>query len=151
MPVNLVQYRETVGIFNNRNRYFQQFFKTAIKKIFEPRFFQTYFLSNTVIYPAISWCRFLCYWTALTYLKPKMHNVATISALALFFVKWIHLRTVNWLYSFFLILFSSDVEINPSPRHNSGESFSICHWRLDSVSAYNYTKVIFSKSVYSSS
>ena len=78
---------------------------------------------------------------ALIYLKAKMHNATTISAIALFFVAWIHLLTVNWLYSFFLILFSGDAEINPGPRHNSGESFSICHWRLDSVSAYNYTKL----------
>ena len=77
---------------------------------------------------------------ALIYLKPKVHNVATISAFALFFVTCIHLWTVNWLYSPFLILLSGDVEINPGPRYNSGEFFSICHWNL-SVSAYNYTKL----------
>ena len=34
-----------------------------------------------------------------------------------------------------------NVEINPGSRHNSGESFSICHWNLNSVSADNYTKL----------
>ena len=56
---------------------------------------------------------------ALIYLKPKVHNVATISAFALFFVTCIHLWTVNWLYSPFLILLSSDVEINPYPYLDS--------------------------------
>ena len=41
----------------------------------------------------------------------------------------------------FLILLSSDVKINPGPRRNPGKSFSICHWNLNSVSAYNYTKL----------
>ena len=45
------------------------------------------------------------------------------------------------VYSPFLILLSADVEINPGPRHNSGEFFSICHWNLNSVSDYNYTKL----------
>ena len=52
-----------------------------------------------------------------------MNNVATISAFALFFVTCIHLWTDNWLHSPLLILLSGDVEINPGPRHNSGESF----------------------------
>ena len=69
-----------------------------------------------------------------------MDNAATISAFALFFVTCIHLWTINWLYSPFLILLSGDVEINPGPRHNCGEFFSICHGNLNSVSAYNYTK-----------
>ena len=33
------------------------------------------------------------------------------------------------------------MEINSGPRHNSVESFSICHWNLNSVSAYNCTKL----------
>ena len=112
-----------------------------IKKMFEPTFLQTYFLiehcylSCNVVVPLIMLL------AALIYLKPKVHNVATISAFALFFVTCIHLWTVNWLYSPLLILLSGDVEINPGPRHNSGEFFSICHWNLNSVLAYNYTKL----------
>ena len=48
----------------------------------------------------------------LIYLKPKVHNAATISAFRLFFVTWI----------FVPIFF-----VNRGPRHNSRESFSICH------------------------
>ena len=81
----------------------------------------------------------------LIHLKFKLHNAATISFLALFLATCIHSWPVNWLYGPFLILLSSDVEINPGPTHNSGESFSICHWNLNSVSACNYTKLFFLK------
>ena len=62
----------------------------------------------------------------LIYLKPKVYNIATISAFRLFFVTWI---------------FDPIFFINPGLRHNSRESFSICHWDLNSVSACSYTKV----------
>ena len=50
-------------------------------------------------------------------LKPTVHNVATISAFALFFVTWIHSWTASWLFSSFLILLSGNVEIHLGPRH----------------------------------
>ena len=97
-----------------------------IKKCLNPHFFRCIYWLSTVFYPAISWCYFLLL-AALIYLKPKMHNVAIISVFVLFFVIYIHLWTVNWLYSHHLILLSGDIEISPGPRHNSGKSFSICH------------------------
>ena len=109
--------------------------------MFEPTFLQTYFsiehcyLSCNVVVPLIMLL------VALIYLKPKVRNVATTSAFALFFVTCIHSWTVNWLDNPSLILLSGDVEINLGPRRNSGEFFSICHWNLNSVSAYNYTKL----------
>ena len=36
---------------------------------------------------------------------------------------------------------SGDVKINPGPRHNTDETFSICHWNLNSILAYNYNKL----------
>ena len=76
----------------------------------------------------------------LFHLKPKVHNVATISAFTLFFVTCIHLWTVNWLYGSVFILLNGDVEINPGPRHNSSESFSICQWNLNKVTESYFLK-----------
>ena len=109
--------------------------------MFEPTFLQTYFLIEYCYLSCNIVVSLIMLLAALIYLKPKVHNVATISTSALFFVTCIHLWTVNWLYSPFLILLSGNVEINPGPRHNSGEFFSIFHWNLNSVSAYNYTKL----------
>ena len=109
--------------------------------MFEPTFLQMYFLIEYCYIPCNIVVSLFMLMTALIYLKPKVHNVATISTFALFFVTCIHLWAVHWLYSSFLILVSGDIEINPGPRHNNGESFSICHWDLNCVSAYNYTKL----------
>ena len=40
-----------------------------------------------------------------------------------------------------LIRQSGDFEINPEPRPNPCQSFSICHWNLSSLTAHNYLKV----------
>ena len=123
MLVNLVQYQGAVGVFSNC-----KFFNTRkYKKMFEPTFLQMYLLIENCFLPCNIVVSFFMLLATLTSLKPKMHNVATVLAFALFFVTCIHLSTVNWLHSPLLILLSGDVEINPWPRHNSGESFSICH------------------------
>ena len=40
-----------------------------------------------------------------------------------------------------MILLSGDVEINPGPRRSTNETFSICHWNLNSLLTYNYNKL----------
>ena len=40
-----------------------------------------------------------------------------------------------------MILLSGDIETNPGPKPISGQSFSICHWNLNSISVHNYTKI----------
>ena len=93
--------------------------------MFEPKHIQMYFFIEYCYLPCNIVVSLFMLLAALIYLKPKVHNVATISAFAIFFA--IHLWQVNWLYKSFLILLSGDAEINPGPRHNSGESFSMCH------------------------
>ena len=39
------------------------------------------------------------------------------------------------------MLLSDDVEINPGRRRNTDETFSVCHWNLNSLLAYNYNKL----------
>ena len=34
-----------------------------------------------------------------------------------------------------------DIESNPGPRPNSSQSFSICHWNLNSITAHNFSKI----------
>ena len=109
--------------------------------MFEPTFFQLYLLIEYCFLPCNIVVSLFMLLAALIYVKPKMNNVATISAFALFFVICIHLWTVNWVYSPPLILLSGDVEINPGTRNNFEECFPICHWNLNSVPAYSYTKL----------
>ena len=39
------------------------------------------------------------------------------------------------------MLLSGDIEVNSGPRRNTDETFSICHWNLNSLLAYNYNKL----------
>ena len=50
-----------------------------------------------------------------------------------------------WLYEIVLKI-SFDIEENSGPEPSSNhESFFICHWSLNSISAHNYIKVSFLK------
>ena len=67
------------------------------RKMFEPTFIQIYLLIEYCFLPCNIVVSLFMLLAALIFLKSKMHNVATISAFALFFVTCIHLWTVNWL------------------------------------------------------
>ena len=40
-----------------------------------------------------------------------------------------------------VLMLCGDIESNPGPRPNSGQSFSICHWNLNSIAAHNFSKI----------
>ena len=42
---------------------------------------------------------------------------------------------------FRLLELNSDVELNPGTNPDSSQSFSICHWNFNSMSAHNYSKI----------
>ena len=45
-----------------------------------------------------------------------------------------------WLCKLHINL-NGDIELNPGPKSNSCENFSVCHWNLNSISAHNFSKV----------
>ena len=50
------------------------------------------------------------------------------------------LNVMLWYFSRLLEL-SGDIEFNPGPKPDSSQSFSICHWNLNSILAHNYSKI----------
>ena len=38
-----------------------------------------------------------------------------------------------------------DIELNSGPRLNSDQSFSICHWNLNSIAAHNFSNICLLK------
>ena len=42
-----------------------------------------------------------------------------------------------------LIILSGDAEVTPGPKNNFSECLSICHWNLNGISAYDYSKYFF--------
>ena len=137
MPVNLVQYRGTVGIFNSRK--FNK--RLQYKEISKLKYIHSCFISDHLSLHSHSMVSFFMLLIIFFLLKPKVPKGVKFFAFAMLYVVCIYLLSVKWLYKIFLIFVSGDVEINPGPRRNTDETFSICHWNLSSLLAYNYNKL----------
>ena len=46
-------------------------------------------------------------------------------------------NVILW-YFFSLLEFTGDIELNPGPKSDSSQNFSICHWNLNSI---EYSKI----------
>ena len=136
MPVNLSQYRGSVGVFNNRN-----FFVQSKVSHF------TYLSNNNNNNLAIG----------LLILLNKIALVLLLLNLMFIFkgnsskhkkviFNWTLFSTsvscnfLRWLYVL-LITLSGDVELNPGPKRNDAQTLSIYHWNLNSICAHNFAKL----------
>ena len=137
MPVNLNQYRGTVGTFNNRNYYHKS--TLSLGRPCQ----NTFFLDCAFPFSNIS-LLFVLLITVFLTLKSNLYrstkHFCTLSFLATIITIW----SPPWLYSL-LILLSADVELNPGPKRASTRNISICHWNLNSISAHNYIKLFLLK------
>ena len=77
-------------------------------------------------------------------LKLDIRNRTNNSRVARLLVTDIKTWLVAQSYSLLLLL-SGDVELNPGPKHNSSNVFSIFHWNLNIISSHNYAKVFLFK------
>ena len=48
--------------------------------------------------------------------------------------------TQLWIYSY-RISWSGDIELNPGPKRDINQCFSVCHWNLNSVASHNFSKI----------
>ena len=140
MPVNLNQYRATVGIFSNCfivcGNFCSNLFHGRSYRNFTFIFFWVFFIA------VIHFNIFMIYIASLfpKFFHPNCKHIFIYLRLALYIcVTVLYLRNI-WLYSI-LIKLSGDVEENPCPKPKLWLSFSICHWNVNSVSAHNFYKV----------
>ena len=137
MPVNLNRYRGTVGVFNNRNIaicnlchiWYSQSFRNCSTFIF----FNAIFICSVYLF-TLQECFKPSFLSSLRAKRPTIHTclnlILYISILVLY-------ANHFWLDEIVLKL-SGDIEENPGPKPGSNQSFSICHWNLNSISAHNY-------------
>ena len=136
MPVNAVQYRVTVGIFNNR--------KLIINLRFElPPWLK---LSNKAPNYDADYISLLFYIFLIVFLFSKgyVSKTSTKLYISIFMLFIIIMGVLVWLCSCWIIL-SGDVEANPGPKNSVSECLSICHWNLNSISAHDYSKLFLLK------
>ena len=136
MPVNVVQYRVTVGIFNNQ--------KLIINLRFELPSCST--LSNNLPNYDPNYSSLLLYIFLIVFLFSKCYvsKISTKLYISIFLLFNILLGVLVWLCSCLIIL-SGDVEVNPGPKNSVSECLSICHWNLNSISTHDSSKLFVLK------
>ena len=133
MPVNLNQYRGTVGVFNNRNIaicnlcniWYSQSFRNCSTFIF----FNAIFICSAYLF-TLQECLKSSF---LSSLRVKCRTIHTSLNLILYISILALYANHFWLDEIVLKL-SGDIEENPRPKPNSNQSFSISHWNLWAVS-----------------
>ena len=121
ISVNLNQYRETVGVFNNRSIVFCTFCNIWYSHSFRN-------CSTFIFFNAIFRCA-----AYLFTLLACLNLILYISTLLLYANRF-------WLYEVVLKL-SGDIEENPRPKPSSKQSLFINHSNLNITFAHNYTRI----------
>ena len=133
MPVSVDQWRGEVGNFNNRvtSNFLLCTYDicSAYRKLISV--ICSLFLANVIMF----------FQTIINLLLlkrySKFHSFRVRNVLVSFLYLLIWYDFAVWSRPF-LILLSCDTETNPGSNPISGQSCSICHWNLNSISAHNY-------------
>ena len=137
MPVNLDQYRGAVGAFNSRLHCKNIYVNNSIRKL-DVLPIATAFLSILLTFSMfILFSKSFCF-TILLWKNIKIMNILLLRIFHIYLL-------VTYVFHIWLYLIltkrSGDIEQNPEPKSNSSQSFSICQWNLNSISAYNFIKL----------
>ena len=139
MPVNLIQYRETLGMFNNR-----RFSSSSLNySYFSKKYHNddTFTLAIGLIILALWHLIYgLFNWKFRSRFLPDLVGICNFSRKILY-LSMIGVYVHHIWLSLTIIRLSGDIEENPGPRCNLNQSFSICHWNLNSITAQNYLKI----------
>ena len=135
MPVNLGQYRGTVGHFNSEfipikqsNIFYCAFFRNldilAMISVLLSFFIYVYVMPSVV--NGLS---------RTLLLRGKSKSINSFVSKGLYVYTLVMFMRYIWVYSI-TIKMSVDIEMNPGPKPSSCKKFSICHWNLNSTSAH---------------
>ena len=136
MPVSVDQWRGKVGNFNNRvapNLLLCTYdICSAYRKLISV-------MCSLILASVIMFVQTIINLLLLkNYYKFHSFRVRNVLISFLYLIIWCDFAA--W-FRLFLILLSGDIETNPGPNPIFGQSFSICHWNLNSISAHNYTNI----------
>ena len=131
----MIQYRETVGIFNSQH--FVSDLKHKIQSLLIRS--HSHVCSNYACFfrNSVFLFQFLALSLILKFNSCKRSNNSCVSPFLVVIIKaWLAAR----FYSLHLLT-RGDVELNQGPKRYYSNAFSICHWNLNSISAHNYAKM----------
>ena len=133
MPVSLNQYRGEIGSFYNRSTSQITDMTISLSNIL------VNFTKNILVYIILLVnmvfltlhdqflsCNILYLWNFMPHL---------------FYYRLLTSFLGNFSGKFDLLMLCGDIESNPGPKPNSGQSFSICHWNLNNIAAHIFSKI----------
>ena len=140
ISVNLNQYRETVGVFNNRSIVFCNFcniwYSHSFRNCSTFIFFNAIFICAAYLFTLLACLKSQFF----KFIKVKFCTICTCLNLILYISILLLYANRFWLYEVVLKL-SSDIEENPRPKPSSKQSLFINHSNLNITFAHNYTRI----------
>ena len=137
MPFNLVQYRGSVGIFNNRNFFFQS--KVSHFTYLSDNNNNNNNLAIGLLILSNKIALVLLLLNLMFVFKGNGSKHKKNTSFGPYFHIY-HMYLLCWLY-ILLIILSGDVELNPGPKRKAAQTLSVCHWNLNSICAHKFAKV----------
>ena len=126
MPVNLIQYRVTVGMFNNRRFASSSLYYSYFSKKYHD--YDTFTLAiGLIIQTFCHLIKVLSNWKFIYGFLPDLVGICNFSRKILY-LSMIGVYVHHIWLSLTIIRLSGDIEENPGPKSNSNQTFSICHW-----------------------
>ena len=143
MSVNSVQFRPSVGLFNN-----QKFRKGNMNQslLSDITMRQCHIATFRTCFPLV--LLHLVLFLRLIF-PPRQFRIQILKlafAIRLLFICMFYGSIHIWLYNSIIDL-SGDIEKNPGTRPISSQNFSICHWNLNSITAHSYVKISLLKAL----
>ena len=140
IPVNLSQDRGVVGAFNSWFTYIKQhtifmnaFSQSKVKQTIANETFAIFISLSIILLISSSWSFLNLLQIKATFISLLVLRISYICILlALIHHIWLYLIIFDW---------SGDAEKNLELKPNSYQSFSICHWNLNSSSVHNFLKL----------
>ena len=141
MRVQSVQFRRTVGLFNNqkflKHNMNQSFSSDITMRQYHTTTLRTFRLFTLVMFLLALVLRFIS--------PPRQFRIQILKLAFLIRFLFIYIfygSIYNWLYIPVIDL-SGDIEKNPVTRPSSSQNISICHWNLKSITVHFYVKFRF--------
>ena len=141
MPVNITQYRGSVGLFNNRNIVFRPKFSNFIGR----KCWSSNHLYFKLHYPIFS-VNLVLFIVFVIVLSPRrsFHITLSKTCTSMLVITIVLIFDYLW-FKCNLLLLCADVELNPGPKQNAATKFSICQWNLNSIDPHNFVKLVLLK------
>ena len=141
MPINLSQYRWSVGIFNNRNFSVQSKVSHFIY-LSDNNNNNNNNNNNTEIGCLILLNKIGLVLLLLTLMFAFKGNNSKYKKIIFVWVLSPIVVSFNLLHRLFILHpLKGDAELNPGPKRNAAETLSICHWNLNSICALQFAKL----------